>query len=81
MGEERIEATSGDIVFGPRNVPHAFYQKSKNAHVIFSHNPAGKMEQIMRAINQLLPHNPEEFAKVCALNDVPFVGPPPMTVK
>jgi len=76
VGDKKIEANSGDIVFGPRNIPHTFYQKSKSAHIFFSYNPAGKMENIMKVINQLIPNNPEKFAKVCAQNDVPFVGPP-----
>ncbi|MEG3659052.1 cupin domain-containing protein [Arenibacter palladensis] len=76
VGDKKIEAKSGDIVFGPRNIPHTFFQKSKSAHIYFSYNPAGKMENIMKAINELLPNNPEKFAQVCAQNDVPFVGPP-----
>ncbi|MDC6350076.1 cupin domain-containing protein [Zeaxanthinibacter sp. PT1] len=76
VGEERIIANAGDIVFGPRNVPHTFYQRSKIGHMIFSCNPAGKMEIIVKAINELMPDQPDKFAEVCALNDVPFVGPP-----
>ena len=42
IGNEKIKASAGDFVFGPRKVPHTFYQVSKNAHMIFSYNPAGK---------------------------------------
>jgi mannose-6-phosphate isomerase-like protein (cupin superfamily) len=76
VGTERIAASAGDVVFGPRNVPHTFYQKSKKARMIFSYNPAGKMETIMNEMTKLMPANPQAFAKVCAENDVPFVGPP-----
>ncbi len=76
VGNDKILATAGDVVFGPRTVPHTFYQKSKKAHMIFSYNPAGKMENIMQAMAKLMPQNPQEFAKACAENDVPFVGPP-----
>lgn len=76
VGNERIAASAGDVVFGPRNVPHTFYQKSKKARMIFSYNPAGKMETIMNEMTKLMPANPQAFAKVCAENDVPFVGPP-----
>lgn len=76
VGDKQIKAGAGEFVFGPRNVPHTFYQLSKKAHMIFSYNPAGKMENIMRAIIKLFPHNMEAFAKACAENDVPFVGPP-----
>lgn len=76
VGDEKIKASAGDFVFGPRKVPHAFYQTSKKCHMIFSYNPAGKMENIMKEMAKLMPQNPEGFAKVCAENDVPFVGPP-----
>jgi mannose-6-phosphate isomerase-like protein (cupin superfamily) len=76
VGDERIKESAGDIVFGPRTVPHTFYQLSRKAHMIFSYNPAGKMEDIMNAMAKLMPQNPDAFAKVCADNDVPFVGPP-----
>jgi len=76
VGTEKILATAGDVVFGPRTVPHTFYQKSKKAHLVFSYNPAGKMETIMNEMARLMPANPQGFAKACAENDVPFVGPP-----
>jgi quercetin 2,3-dioxygenase len=76
VGNEKIKASAGDFVFGPRTVPHTFYQLSKKAHMIFSYNPAGKMEEIMKEMTKLMPKNPEGFAKACAENDVPFVGPP-----
>ena len=76
VGDQKIKASAGDIVFGPRKVPHTFYQLSKKGHMIFGYNPAGKMETIMKEMTKLMPQNPEAFAKVCAANDVPFVGPP-----
>ena len=76
VGDQKIKASAGDFVFGPRTVPHTFYQLSKKAHMIFSYNPAGKMENIMKEMAKLMPQNPEAFAKACAENDVPFVGPP-----
>ena len=76
VGNEKIKASAGDTVFGPRTVPHTFYQISKKGHMIFSYNPAGKMEVIMEAMSKFMPQNPESFAKACAENDVPFVGPP-----
>ena len=48
LGDEKIKAKTGDVVFGPRKIPHTFYQISKKAHMIFSYNPAGKMENIMK---------------------------------
>jgi mannose-6-phosphate isomerase-like protein (cupin superfamily) len=76
VGTEKFKASTGDFVFAPRKLAHTFYQLSKKAHLIFSYNPAGKMEVIMKEMIKLMPNNPEAFAKVCAKNDVPFVGPP-----
>jgi quercetin 2,3-dioxygenase len=75
IGNEKIKASAGDFVFGPKKVPHTFYQLSKKAHMIFSYNPAGKMEHIMDEMVKLMPQNPSAFAKLCAENDIPFVGP------
>ena len=50
--------------------------ESKRGRMLFSYNPAGKMEAIMEAMPKLMPGNPQAFAKVSADNDVPFVGPP-----
>lgn len=77
VGDKQIKASAGDVVFGPRQIPHTYYQVSKKAHMIFSYNPAGKMENILgEAAAKYMPQNPEAFAKSCAENDVPFVGPP-----
>lgn len=76
VGDQKIKASAGDFVFGPRKVAHTFYQLSKKAHMTFGYNPSGKMEIIMKEMAKLMPQNPEGFAKVCADNDVPFVGPP-----
>jgi quercetin dioxygenase-like cupin family protein len=77
VGDQKIKASAGDVVFGPRKIPHTYYQVSKKAHIIFSYNPAGKMENILvDAANKYIPNNLEAFAKASAENDVPFVGPP-----
>lgn len=77
VGDKQIKASAGDTVFGPRKVPHTFYQMSKKGRMIFGYNPAGKIENILgEAAAKYMPHNAAAFAKACAENDVPFVGPP-----
>lgn len=76
IGNEKIKVGKGEVVFGPRKVPHTFYQLSKNGHMIFTYNPAGNMEEIFRGMPKLMPSNPAGFAKLCADNGVNFIGPP-----
>jgi mannose-6-phosphate isomerase-like protein (cupin superfamily) len=79
VGNEKIKVGKGDVVFGPRKVPHTFYQTSKKGHMIFTYNPAGNMEEIFRGMSKLMQINPfpaDKFAKLCAENGVNFVGPP-----
>lgn len=76
VGDERIYASAGDTIFGPRGVPHCYYRRSLKTHMIFSYSPAGKMEEIFSGMKKLKPFTPEAFAKLCKENDVEFVGPP-----
>lgn len=41
VGDERIEAGTGDFVFGPRGVPHAYLAQSEQAEFLVSFAPAG----------------------------------------
>ena len=43
-GVEKYQMKSGDTIFLPRNVQHAFLQLTKNGKMIVSYLPAGKME-------------------------------------
>lgn len=76
VGNEKIKASAGDTLFGPRGVPHTYYQLSEKAHMIFTYNPAGNMENIFEWMNKNKPFKPEDFAKFCKENKVEFVGPP-----
>lgn len=77
VGDEKFDLGSGDTIFLPRNVPHAFIQLSENAKMIVSYLPAGKMEDFFKvtdAWNQ--PPSKEEIAKVFQDHDMTIVGPP-----
>ena len=76
VGNEKIVATKGDTIFGPRGVPHTYFKKSAKTHLIFSYSPAENMEEIFSGLKKMNPFSPEAFAKLCKENDVEFVGPP-----
>lgn len=77
VGEEQFELKSGDTIFLPRQVPHAFIQRSEKAKVIVSYLPAGKMEGFFKTTNEWT-HSPtqQEIIKVFADHDMQVVGPP-----
>jgi mannose-6-phosphate isomerase-like protein (cupin superfamily) len=53
VGEETFTAKSGDSVFGPRNVPHAFAKVGKGeARLLMFFQPAGKMEEMFKKISE-----------------------------
>ncbi len=87
VGDERIEATAGDFVFAPRDVPHAFLVKSDHAEYLTSFAPAGAErffpEVAPRVVAGEPPPSPrqpdpDEFARIAANYGIEIVGPPPM---
>lgn len=77
VGEDKYELKTGDTIFLPRQVPHAFIQRSEKARVIVSYLPAGKMEDFFKVTNEWShPPTQEEIAKVFADHDMKVVGPP-----
>lgn len=77
VGNDQFELKSGDTIFLPRQLPHAFVQRSDKAKVIVSYLPAGKMEGFFKATNEWThPPNQEEIVKVFADHDMQVVGPP-----
>jgi len=44
VGEDKYELKTGDTIFLPRQVPHAFIQLTEKGKMIVSYLPAGKME-------------------------------------
>lgn len=77
VGSERYEMKTGDLVFLPRNIPHAFIQLTEKGKAIVSYLPAGKMEDFFATTDKwTIPPSKEEIAKVFADHDMIVVGPP-----
>ena len=85
-GEAVMEAVAGSVVFGPRNVAHAFHVDSPDARLLLIFGPAG-VEGFFRdggkpAGSLELPPRDEQFLDRQALKEIAsrynqeFVGPP-----
>ena len=80
VGEDRYSMKSGDTIFLPRNVPHAFIQLTEKGRMIVSYLPAGKMESFFKVTDQWIsPPSKEEIARVFEAHDMKVVGPPLQT--
>jgi quercetin dioxygenase-like cupin family protein len=86
VGEERIEATAGDFVFAPRDVPHSFLVRSEEAEYLTSFAPAGAERFFAEVAPPVIPGesppsptqpDPDEFARIAAKYGIEIVGPPP----
>lgn len=77
VGDEKYAMSVGDSIFLPRNVPHAWTQKSEKGRMTVILQPAGKLEDFFVTIAALV-HEPdqEEIKKIFADNDMRVVGPP-----
>jgi quercetin dioxygenase-like cupin family protein len=77
VGDEKHTLTVGDIIFLPRNVPHAFAQLTDTGKMLFFFQSSGKMEDYFRVLGGLkgVP-SPQEGAKIFADHDMKVVGPP-----
>ena len=51
VGDHRYEATSGDFILMPREVPHAFALRSESARVLALFAPAG-LEDLFHAVGE-----------------------------
>lgn len=77
VGGDKYDLTTGDSIFLPRKVAHAWTQVSEKGKMTVIMQPAGKLENFfvtMAALN----HEPtkEEISKIFADNDMQVVGPP-----
>lgn len=76
-GGQRFYMSSGDTIFLPRNVPHAFIQLTEKAKTIVSYMPAGKMEEFFAETDRWTsPPSKEEITKVFADHGMKVVGEP-----
>ncbi len=77
VGDEQFDMKTGDTIFLPRNVQHAFLQLSENGKMIVSYVPAGKMEAFFKVTDQwTAPPSKQEIAKVFEDHDMKVVGSP-----
>lgn len=77
VGDDMYRMKTGDTIFLPRNVQHAFVQLTDRAKVIVSYMPAGKMEEFFKVTDAWTsPPTKEEIAKVFEDHDMKIVGPP-----
>lgn len=76
VGEERLSMKTGDTIFLPRNVPHAFIQITDKAKTIVSYLPAGKMEDFFKETDTWsTPPSKEKIIKVFEEHGMKVVGP------
>ena len=53
VGEKEFLVKAGDTVFAPRGVPHTWIQLSDHGRQIYAVQPAGKLEEMFRKLNEL----------------------------
>ena len=77
VGDERFPATTGDTIFLPRGVPHAFIQLTERARMLVTYQPAGDMEGFFaETAHWNAPPSKEEVARVFKAHGMEVVGPP-----
>lgn len=77
IGEDKYDLTSGDSIFLPRKVAHAWTQVSEKGKMNVTVQPAGKLENFFVTMAGLK-HEPsqQEIKKIFSDNDMQVVGPP-----
>ena len=79
VGDTTYNAKAGDLVFGPRMVPHTFAKIGQGeAKVIICHQPAGKMEEYFQKLSEGVAKNMSEEERNNMRKEHGFekVGPP-----
>ncbi|MBC7695206.1 MAG: cupin domain-containing protein [Burkholderiales bacterium] len=77
VGDYKYQMKSGDTIFLPRNIQHAFIQLTEKGKMIVSYLPAGKMEAFFEVTNKWIsPPKREEIVKVFSDHDMKVVGAP-----
>ena len=79
VGDKTYNAKPGDLVFGPRMVPHTFAKIGQGeAKVIIGHQPAGKMEEYFQKLSDGIAKNMSEEERNNMRKEHGFekVGPP-----
>ena len=77
VGDEKHNLKTGDTIFLPRSVPHAFAQLTETGKMFFLFQPSGKMEDFFRLLGDpKFKPTPEEGAKISLEHGMKVVGPP-----
>ena len=79
VGDKTYNAKPGDLVFGPRMVPHTFAKIGQGeAKVMICHQPAGKMEEYFKKLSEGVAKNMSEEERNNMRKEHGFekVGPP-----
>lgn len=77
VGDEKFQMKSGDTIFLPRSIPHAFVQLSDTGKVLVSYLPAGKMEDFFKTTDSWSSSpTKEEIEKAFEVHEMKIVGPP-----
>ena len=76
VGEDEFHLSTGDSIFLPEKVPHAWTQISSKGKMNVLFQPAGKMEEFFTTVAGL-DHEPtkQEMAKIFEENEMTIVGP------
>lgn len=77
VGDDKFDLTTGDSIFLPRKVAHAWTQVSEKGKMTVIMQPAGKLENFFVTM-AALDHepSPQEITKIFSDNDMQVVGPP-----
>lgn len=77
VGDDKYQLSTGDSIFLPMKVPHAWTQVSEKGRMTVILQPAGKMENFFVTLAGI-DHEPtpDELAKLFADNEMQIVGPP-----
>lgn len=80
VGDDKYTAGTGDLIKMPKGVPHGIWQKGeKNTRTLWTVVPAGKMEDLLKALGALPANQPPDPAKVgqiFAEYDLELLPPP-----
>ncbi|MCB2410295.1 cupin domain-containing protein [Hymenobacter lucidus] len=77
VGEDKHRLRTGDSIFLPRQVPHAWTQVSARGKMQVTLQPAGKLEEFFVTMAALKTEpTPAEVARLFAAHDMSVVGPP-----
>jgi quercetin 2,3-dioxygenase len=77
VGDERSTLKAGDTIFLPRAVPHTWLQLTDKGKLVYFLQPAGKMEEFFKKMNELQgPPTPELIQQIHQAHGMKVLGPP-----